>query len=334
MRPSLSRRMFLQAAASSVSYALLPEASRKAASARGKQITLLHDGGFEGDAWGWEFSDGASLDRTVSHTGGGSLRVRSAKGDYARFLVFNPREGARHTLSGWMKTEAVQPLAAGGGAFFAAPQFEFQGRPAQYTEDGHIEEQHLGNTVGDSGWKRFSQTFECRAGTTWFEVTVGLYRAAGTAWFDDLTFVEDDRPAELPEVVEPDLAAQWAHAAVLEQTGARKPKAAILRDALPVRGAASDPAQIAALLRESYQTEYVNADDLARPERFSRRNFELLVLPYGETFPAPAVQSLRQFLKQGGSLLTTGGYAFQSPAVKDGDAWSFDSERVWSVAKT
>jgi len=321
--------MFLQqTAASPLLYALVPEASRKAAGARGKRITLLHDGGFDSDAWGWQLSEGASLDKTVSRAGGGSLRVQSANGDYARFLVFNPREGAKYTVTGWMKTAGVKPLTAGGGAFFAAPQFEFQGRPAQYTADGHIEEQHLGNTAGDSDWTRFSQTFTCRTGTTWFEVAVGLYRAAGTAWFDDVTFVEDERPAELAEVVEPDLAAQWAHAAVLELTGKRKPKAAILRDTLPVRGAASDPARLAELLRDSYQTEYVTASDLARPERFDRRVFDLLVLPYGESFPAPARMRLGEFLKQGGSLFTTGGYAFQSPVVTNGEGWIFDDEHV------
>ncbi len=121
--------MFLQqTAASSLLYALVPEASRKAASARGKRITLLHDGGFDSDAWGWQLSEGASLDKTVSRAGGGSLRVQSANGDYARFLVFNPREGAKYTVTGWMKTAGVKPSTVGGGAFFAAPQFEFQGR--------------------------------------------------------------------------------------------------------------------------------------------------------------------------------------------------------------
>jgi hypothetical protein len=321
--------MFLQqSAASSLLYALVPEASRQAAGAHGKRITLLHDGGFDADAWGWQLSEGASLDETVGRAGGRSLRVRSAAGDYGRFLVFNPREGARYTLSGWMKTAGVKPLTAGGGAFFSAPQFEFQGRPAQYTADGHIEEQHLGNTTGDSAWKRFSRAFTCRRGTAWFEITVGLYRAAGTAWFDDLTFVEDVQPAELADVVEPDMAAQWAHTAVLVETGARQPKAAILRDTLPVRGTASDPERLADLLRESYQTEYLTAGDLARPERFDRRHFDLLVLPYGESFPAPARAGLREFLKRGGNLLTTGGYAFQSPVVKNGPGWSFDDDQV------
>ena len=37
----------------------------------------------------------------------------------------------------------------------------------------------------------------------------------------------------------------------------------------------------------------------------------MVVLPWGETFPAAARDSLLQFLRAGGDLVTLGGYAFQ-----------------------
>ena len=328
----VNRRAFLQGALALVpaaASAWVPQNWNDAARRRGKTITHLHDGGFEGDLWGWQLTDGASVDRTVSRGGGASMRIETRKGDYARFLVLNPRVGAEYTISGWMKTAGVQPVSPGGGAFYSAPQFEFQGRPAQYTSEGHIDEQHFGNVTGNTGWRRFHRTFTCLTGTTWFEVTVGIYRAAGTAWFDDLTFVEGDHPAEPGETVEPDIAAEWAHSAVLTQIGQRRPRAAILRDDLPVRGKASDPTRLADLLRASYEVVFLKAEDLADAERFSRPSCDLLVLPYGESFPFRAVGALREYLSQGGDLLTMGGYAFQSPLVSDQGRWFFDDEHVW-----
>ncbi|HWQ55966.1 MAG TPA: hypothetical protein VN442_19930 [Bryobacteraceae bacterium] len=325
----ISRRTLLRQAAglaaSPLLHGLVPVASHEAAHRHGKRVTLLRDGGFEHGAWGWETTEGAAVDPSVAHTGGASMRIRTDKGDYARFLVLNPRTGVRYTLCGWVKTERVRALAEGGGAFWAASQFEFAGRPSDRTDDGHIEEQHHGNVVGDSGWQRFHLTVPCREITAWFEVTLGIYRGAGTAWFDDITLVEDAEPAELSEVVEASVAAQWAHAAVLETRLGRRPCAAILRDRIPVRGKASDPEHLAHLLAESYETFFLTAADLSRPEKFHRRAFDLLVLPYGESFPLGAHPALRDFLSQGGDLFTTGGYAFLSPVLADG---TFDDEQA------
>jgi len=99
--------------------------------------------------WGWQFNEGVSLDRAAGRAGGGSLRIRTKTGDYARFFVFNSRAGARSTLSGWMKTASVQAAVPGGGAFYAAQQFELQGRPAQFGSPGASDEQRQGNLAGD-----------------------------------------------------------------------------------------------------------------------------------------------------------------------------------------
>lgn len=323
----MNRRSFLiktplSAALAPVASRLLSADWRQAAESKGRKITFLHDGGFDGDAWKWQFTEGAFVDKTVSRMGqGASLRVSSQAGAYARQLVLNPTGGSNYTISGWLKTSNVQPLREGGGAFYAAPQFEFQGRPSQYTAEGHIEEQHLGNFSGTQDWTRFQQTFTCLEGTTWFEVAIGLYRASGTVWFEDLTFVEGKEAVESDSSIEVDQAAEFAHRVTLASRKAKRPQAAILRDHFPVRGKATDPHRLSELLENEYEVRFVDAEGLSR---ITRSRVDLLVLPYGESFPAAAQGALHAYLANGGCLLTTGGYAFQSPLVKAGKGWQFD----------
>jgi len=65
----------------------------------------------------------------------------------------------------------------------------------------------------------------------------------------------------------------------------------------------------------------IRAGDLADPARLTRSNFDLLVLTQGPQFPVEAKQNLLRYLQAGGSLLTSGGYAFDEPVVFAGDAW-------------
>jgi len=65
----------------------------------------------------------------------------------------------------------------------------------------------------------------------------------------------------------------------------------------------------------------IRAGDLADPARLARSNFDLLVLTQGPRFPVEAKQNLLRYLQAGGSLLTSGGYAFDEPVVFAGDAW-------------
>jgi len=328
---SHSRRTFLQglgaaaalapgAAPGAVRFLSPSAASLAAAAGRHKQITLLPDGGFEGGAWGWQFTRGATIvpagDGDEPHSGRHCLRVHATRGDYARFLVLTPRWGARYTLAGWWRCTAVVGAGDGdepAGMYYSASQYEFQGRPVDEARFGHLQ--------GTQGWQRFSHTFTCLPTTTWFEVVVGLYRAGGTAWFDDLTFIEGENAAELADTVAPEEAARWAHEAALQRSPRRKPRAAVLRDHFPVHGAASDPERLAALLGESHDCEYLDAHALADPQRLNRKFFDLVVLPYGESFPAAAQDSLQAFLADGGDFVSTGGYAFQSPLVEESGAW-------------
>lgn len=96
---------------------------------------------------------------------------------------------------------------------------------------------------------------------------------------------------------------------------------AILQDDLPVAGAASRPEVLAESLRRAgYQVALLDAAAIADPQRLNAEKFATLVLPYGATFPAEAVESFRAFLRAGGSFLSTGGYAFDYPVAPQGGA--------------
>ena len=302
----------------------LSDSVNASATRAGKSITLLNDGGFEGSAWGWQFTAGAGTVKTVRHRGRPVVQIKTDSGDYARFLVLAPEAGKAYTLSGWGWTEGIVQEEENAGAYFAASQFEFQGRPTEYTVDGkQLPEQRFGNLTGTADWKRFSQTFTCLSSTTWFEVVVGIYRATGTAWFSDLTFVEGGQSADFEDVVDVWQALQWAHQDTLKKGVRNRPAATILNDAIPVRGTASDPKRLARILAEFYDVEFVNADQMADPARLNRGRFDLLVLPYGESFPLLARKAVEDFLAEGGDLLTTGGYAFQSPVIRKEGQWEF-----------
>ena len=250
-------------------------------------------------------------------------------GDYARLLVLEPEVGKTYTLSGWMRTNNIVAEEPGAGAYFAASQFEFQGRPTQYSVDGkQTPEERYGNLVGSADWHRFSHSFLCLPTTDWFEIVVGIYRASGSAWFSDLTFVDGNQPAEFSDVVEYWQAAQWAHSDGLRSQGRSRPAAAIFRDNLPVRGAASGPHELARGLSKTHSIEFLSAEQLADPREFNRKHFDLLVLPYGESFPLPALSAVESFLSDGGDLFTTGGYAFQSPLVATTNGWEFYDDKI------
>lgn len=329
----VSRRAFLKGTGAvgltifgrSLQGSLIAETVRKAADRVGKKVNLLPELGL----WGWQFTEGARIADVVWPKGHSALEVHSESGDYARFLVLGPTIGKTYTLSGWVKVQDVRPQEEAAGAYFSASQYEFQGRPTQFTVDeDQLKEKHSGNYTGDIAWQRFSQSFICAPSVAWVEIVAGLYRASGTAWFAGLTLVEGDKTADVDEVVDLWQATQWAHEDVLKSSGRGKRAAAILRDAIPVRGYASDPQQVGRALSESYDVSYLSADQLADAAQLNNAKFDLLVLPYGESFPLDAKSAVLAFLAAGGDLLTMGGYAFQSPVIRKDSAWKFYDDVV------
>jgi len=335
--PPLSRRRFLESLAatgavwglSATSHALplhlLPQSMHNAAALQQKRITLLEDGGFTGDAWGWQFTHGASVVANAGRDGSGAVHIKTESGDYARFLVLGPVAGKTYTLTGWVRTENITPAEEGAGAYFAASQFEFQGRPTEFTVDGkQAVEIRYGTLTGTNGWRRFSQSVKCLPTTAWFEVVAGIYRATGDAWFTGLTFIEGDVAADLNETLTTAEAAALVHQEILQVSGRTRPRAAIFSEPdFPVRGMATSSQRLAKLFSDTHDVALLNASQLADPGQLNRKNFDLLVLGYGESFPLPAKNNVVEFLSNGGDLFSTGGYAFQSPLVQQSGRWVF-----------
>ncbi len=91
-----------------------------------------------------------------------------------------------------------------------------------------------------------------------------------------------------------------------------KRKVAVFKDtSLNPGPGASDPDFLLKLLNEAgIPASEVGPEELADPERFNPFLYDVLVIPYGEAFPLKAVPNFRDFLRNGGSFFSTGGYAF------------------------
>ncbi|MFQ6096084.1 MAG: beta-galactosidase [Armatimonadota bacterium] len=97
---------------------------------------------------------------------------------------------------------------------------------------------------------------------------------------------------------------------------------AVWRDDVPVRGAASDPEHLARLLKDAgYGVTFVSTADLLSPAFLTRDNFDLLVLPYGASYPAHGKDALCSYLSHAGRFFSMGGYAFDNPLVRINGKW-------------
>ena len=96
-------------------------------------------------------------------------------------------------------------------------------------------------------------------------------------------------------------------------------RVAVLTDSFAERPGNADPEYLAAALRkDGCGVTLLRAGDLADSATLSHDNFDCLILPYGPSYPYAACESIRSYLKSGGSFLSMGGYAFDEPCVADG----------------
>ncbi len=73
---------------------------------------------------------------------------------------------------------------------------------------------------------------------------------------------------------------------------------------------------------------------LADPDILNVRNYSLLVLPYGEAFPAKSFENIFEFVRQGGGIMTVSGRPFARPIElreKAWQAWDGDVERSFFI---
>lgn len=85
---------------------------------------------------------------------------------------------------------------------------------------------------------------------------------------------------------------------------------------------AHPPQQIAQSLRKAgFGVTVLKAGDLANKSLLTPQRFDAVVLPYGAFFPLQAREALLEYLKAGGSFLSTDGYAFDRPVLWGGKRW-------------
>ncbi len=95
-------------------------------------------------------------------------------------------------------------------------------------------------------------------------------------------------------------------------------RVAILRDSFPSRPGNADPEVLRSLLeRHGYKVQMLRSEEIADPTVLAPSSFDCLVLPYGPSYPYAAYQSIKAYLKGGGSFFSMGGYAFDEPCERN-----------------
>ena len=129
----------------------------------------------------------------------------------------------------------------------------------------------------------------------------------GTVLIDDVFF--GSREEELPAMTR-------------QVTRTAKGAVAIWKDRAPAAGAASDPDHLAALLKAAgFGVNLVTTKELSGRAVLNSRNFDLLVLPYGGSYPAAGASAVRSFLRGGGNLIALGGRCFNDPLYPTPKGW-------------
>ncbi len=99
-------------------------------------------------------------------------------------------------------------------------------------------------------------------------------------------------------------------------------RVAIFKDDIPPCGAPASPDYLARLLEgPAFSTAFLNSEQLADARSLSREQFDVLVLPYGASFPVKAAGNFRKFLRDGGKFFSTGGYAFDNLLERTASGW-------------
>jgi hypothetical protein len=107
----------------------------------------------------------------------------------------------------------------------------------------------------------------------------------------------------------------YGRAAILHQPG------------MPIKGMASSAQAMARILSGvQIDSRLLSAAELADPAVLNAASFDILVLPTGESFPIEARESLIKFLREGGSLIATGGYAFNDLLTREDGQWRSETD--------
>ncbi|MFA5090186.1 MAG: hypothetical protein WC510_04020 [Candidatus Omnitrophota bacterium] len=81
------------------------------------------------------------------------------------------------------------------------------------------------------------------------------------------------------------------------------------------------PEWLSQLLTPCASIKFLTISDLNNKEYFNPHNFDVLILPYGETFPYEAAGAIKDYLFNGGGLFNVAGKPFWKPVVKISGRW-------------
>ncbi len=272
----------------------------------GAARSLVRNGGFE-TARGWEVGAGAIV---PGGSPGRCLRFQRPGG--ARQDVLVAGREATLTAAVDVRLDGVRAEEGQSGyAFAAVYQTDETGRLVGFQDFVQLR--------GTVSWQRHHTTFQVHPQADFVSLRCGLFQATGTACFDNWTLVAGSEPKRLDEVRRPAVPSgpPGGTAAIFCEPG------------MPITGKASPPETLAAILRKAgFEVRLLSADQLADPMVFNASQFDLVVLPTGESFPAEARPAMIEFLRGGGDFISVGGYAFNRLLRRVNGRWVPEEQAV------
>lgn len=140
---------------------------------------LVRDSGFEDQAFGWTKTGNAATD-PLAYRGSKAARIIGAGAQRNAWTAEVPVLGgnvAQVTLAAKARTAGLVPLGGGGGKL----------ELAFLDKDGAVKEMKVETFSGTAGWKSKVLTAAVPADTVKVRVGLVVEKAAGVAWFDDVT---------------------------------------------------------------------------------------------------------------------------------------------------
>lgn len=111
------------------------------------------------------------------------------------------------------------------------------------------------------------------------------------------------------------------------------PTVGVLRLDLPPQASDADPDDLrSCLIAASLPVRLLSERDLATGAALVESGVDVVVLPYGDRFPATARDGFVAFLRSGGSFVSVGGYAFDRLVERRDGAWEVvgvDDRKRW-----
>jgi len=303
-------------------------------------VNLLNDGLFRpaaGIPAGWS-QGGPSGDAKMSaasgvaHDGAPAVKIEvPADSPLSWYMLSHPVTGLRaktpYTISAWVKTEGCEPEAM---AYLSLCTLRANGRRIA-ANDSAVK------VCGNSKWRRIVHTVPAlQDGTMSAKFVCCLYGRRGTAYFAGLQVEEGaratdwtpsaaDAAARVADAAKATSSAAWLRRNGLEGIPAGTPRIAVLDlgfgSGSNAFGCVTDPETFERTLAPLGRVCRLKGNEAAQPGVLCRRTIDLLVVPTGSAWPAAAAGALVDYLREGGSLLCCGGYAFDTPVYFRDGRW-------------